>query len=418
MDFSIFSKPLSVPGLGKSRVAKARERAAARKPAPTLELVKKPGETVSFPKTRHGTAAERAKAAVIAGGVAEIVPAFELTDSENGLSAALENAALLHASGQSDVARNLLGGALSNDIDTRELPRAWHAQFDLLQRADDRAGFEQLALEYVTQFESSPPPWDDRRKAVPKAQRTMAGYFAITQINVKTALEIPARAGRFASLKIDVSTVSMFEELGCRRMVDVLRRLRRQEYPVTFQGLEQLGKQIAAKAKAGVAENEGVWLLDLEILQWGGDMHAFDERAFEFAVTFEISPPAWEPSAKPSIPATAPGVADGASAGPASDGQPADAMPEAFAMRGALTGPMDPQVAALAAFAVDRAWIPIDMSQVDRVDFVCAGSLQNMLSGMIAAGKEVQMIAASPVVEALLLLIGLDPAVLVNRARS
>src|SRR6185369_2683981 len=97
----------------------------------------------------------------------------------------------LHASGQSDVALSLLGGAIANDPDTRCLPRAWHAQFDLLQRADDHAAFEQLALEYVTAFESSPPAWDDRRKAAAKATRVVAGYLSISQVNVKTALEIP-----------------------------------------------------------------------------------------------------------------------------------------------------------------------------------------------------------------------------------
>ena len=449
MDFSIFSKPLSVPGLGKSRMAKAKARAALRKPAPpTLELIQN-GEVVRLTKSRHGTATERARGA--AG--APMLPAFELDDGQNGLSAALENAALLHASGQSDVARTLLGGAISNDPLTRELPRAWHSQFDLLQRAGDHAGFEQLALEYVTQFEASPPPWDDRRKAVPKSQRTLAGYFAISQINVKTALEIPARAGRFASLKIDVSTVSIFEELGCRRMVDVLRRLRRQCFPVVFQGVENLKKQIAEKAKSGIARNEGVWLLDLEVLQWSNNARAFDERALEYAVTFEMSPPSWEPladellqkaaatgavapAALAAVSSTVPvaaslvtGTSNGARTAKDANGTKGvtsgngangstDAITEAVAMKGALAGPTDPQMMAISTFAADRTWIPIDFTQVDRIDFVCAGSMQNMLSGLIASGKEVQVMGASPIVEALLLLIGLDPDLLDNRLRA
>ena len=442
MDFSIFSKPLSVPGLGKSRMAKAKERAALRKvPQPTLELVQN-GEAARFTKSRHGSPTERARGAA---GTA-MLPAFELDDGQNGLSAALENAALLHASGQSDVACTLLGGAISNDPLTRELPRAWHSQFDLLQRADDHAGFEQLALEYVTQFEASPPPWDDRRKAVPKSQRTLSGYFAISQVNVKTALEIPARAGRFASLKIDVSTVGIFEELGCRRMVDVLRRLRRQCYPVVFQGVENLKKQIGDKTRSGVAQNEGVWLLDLEVLQWSNDSRAFDERALEYAVTFEMSPPSWEPlaedllqkiSASIAMPVATPaaGVTNTANArntanatnatnatnaataaNAAGPGRPA--ITEAFAMKGVLAGPTDPQMMAINAFAAERTWIPIDFTQVDRIDFVCAGSMQNMLSGLIASGKEVHVIGASPIVAALLLLIGLDPDLLDNRARA
>ena len=414
MDFSIFSKPLSVPGLGKSRVAKARERAAARKQSPsppTLELVKKPDDQAKFTKSRYGSPTERAKAA----SLATVIPAFELDDMNNGLSPGLENAALLHASGQSDVARTLLGGALSNDPETRNLPRAWHAQFDLLQRADDLAGFDRLALEYVTQFEASPPPWDDRRKAIPKSQRTMNGYFSITQVNVKTALEIPARAGRYASLKIDVATVSLFEELGCRRMVDVLRRLRRTGYPVTFQGIDNFKKHAVEKAKAGIAQNEGVWLLDLEMIQWQNDADAFDARALEYALTFEMSPPAWEPLPESLVA----GSAEAAPPSTKSSGEPQPGvMQEAFAMKGALGGPTDPQMGALVGFAADRKWVPIDMTLVERVDFVCAGSLQNMLSGFVANGKEVQVIGASPVIEALLLLIGVHPDMLGSTIRG
>ena len=410
MIFSIFSKPLSVPGLGKSRAAKSREE--NRRPSRTLELIKIQAangqEMRKFTTSRYGTATERAKAAALA----RHAPTLEIDDADNGLSAALENAALLHASGQSDVALQLLAGAISNDPDTRCLSRAWHAQFDLLQRANNRDGFEQLALEYVTAFESSPPPWDDLRKAaVPtKAPRVTSGYFSITQVNVKTALEIPARAARHSTLKVDFSTASVFEELGCRRMVDVLRRLRRLRYPLILQGNDALERQIGDKTMSGIAQNEGLWLLKLELLQWLNDPQAFDERAIEYAVTFELSPPSWEPMSDKPLPGAA------VAALPAVYGKTPDAGDSVdvatavkLALKGSLSGPTDPQLAMVREYAAKRSWIPIDLAEVDRIDFVAAGTLQNILSGFIADGRQVRLLGASPIVEALLLLIGVDP---------
>ena len=51
-------------------------------------------------------------------------------------------------------------------------------------------------------------------------------------------------------------------------------------------------KAAVAQGKAG---GEGAWLLSLELLQWQHEQAKFDERAVEFAVAFEVSPPSWEP---------------------------------------------------------------------------------------------------------------------------
>ncbi|MEP6657948.1 MAG: hypothetical protein ABJC33_11980, partial [Betaproteobacteria bacterium] len=69
----------------------------------------------------------------------------------------LENAALLFASGQAGPARELLEDSVANDPEALKSDFAWLALFDLMQRAGDRSGFDQLALRYVVNFEQSPP---------------------------------------------------------------------------------------------------------------------------------------------------------------------------------------------------------------------------------------------------------------------
>ena len=92
--------------------------------------------------------------------------AIEVAQANPGLCAVLENAALLFANGQDEPARALLEQGVASDPDTKLSPLAWLALFDLMQRAGDRAAFDQLAMQYVLQFERSAPSWDEAMKPV------------------------------------------------------------------------------------------------------------------------------------------------------------------------------------------------------------------------------------------------------------
>jgi anti-anti-sigma regulatory factor len=136
----------------------------------------------------------------------------------------------------------------------------------------------------------------------------------------------------------------------------------------------------------------------LELMQWQNERAQFEDRAVDFAVAFELSPPSWEP----------PLAADShAVAGRA----PAAALerPEALAFTGVMTGSSDPQLAKLAEFREGKSVVPIDMTGVERIDFVCAGALLNAITRTETQRKTVQIAGASPIIRALLLLIGISP---------
>src|SRR5664279_6465326 len=84
---------------------------------------------------------------------------IEVMQANPGLCGVLENAALLFAGGQLDASRDLLEQGVKTDNDARQSPLAWLALFDVLQRANDHASFERMALQYVVQFERSAPAW-------------------------------------------------------------------------------------------------------------------------------------------------------------------------------------------------------------------------------------------------------------------
>jgi ABC-type transporter Mla MlaB component len=82
---------------------------------------------------------------------------------------------------------------------------------------------------------------------------------------------------------------------------------------------------------------------------------------------------------------------------------------ETLCWKGTMLGPTDPQLAKFAEFREGRNTAPIEMSDVDRIDFVCAGALLNAIIRAEGQRKTVQIIGASPIIRALLLLIGISP---------
>jgi anti-anti-sigma regulatory factor len=70
---------------------------------------------------------------------------------------------------------------------------------------------------------------------------------------------------------------------------------------------------------------------------------------------------------------------------------------------------MPAQLAKLGDVAASGSTAQIDMTDVERIDFIFAGALFNSISRIESQGKAVQIVGATPIVRALLLLIGISP---------
>lgn len=353
-------------------------------------------------------------------GLAEASPTrrvIEVSHGNSGMCAVLENAVLLFASGHTGEARTLLADGIENDSETQLLPLAWLALFDLHQRSADRAAFEQLALSYVVRFERSAPTWNDRVRATTAtpARAPVGGFINVigklsaasaTQLEaLKRAIERNASQARF-----DLAAITDFDDAGARLLATVLGEARRKQYPLRLQRPEHLRQVLDAAVKKGASGGEGAWLLSLELLQWQGDRTAFDDRAVDYAVTFEVSPPSWEPPMLADNAAAARSeAAAGSSAAPEADSDQGTGHPDVLSWSGVVAGPHPAQVAKLTEFAKGRTVLPIDMSEVERVDFVGAGATYNVVKTIEEQGKAVQIFGATPIIRAMLLLIGITP---------
>jgi len=334
---------------------------------------------------------------------------IEVTHGNAGMCAVLENAVLLFASGHADAARTLLADGIESDDEAKESPLAWLSLFDLLQRAGNRQAFEQLALGFVLQFERSAPTWDDRVRPVAATRPPGGGYVSVTgKLTAATSAQLePLRqaiAKNTSQARFDLAAITGFDEAGARLLAGVLGDARRRQYPLRLQRPEALRRALDAAVKRGRAGGEGAWLLWLELLQWQNDSAAFDDGAVDYAVTFEVSPPSWEPPVLATSPAQA--RADAAAEALADGTIDGDDM---LAWSGVVSGAHPEQLAKLTEFADGRITIPVSMAEVERIDFVAAGAIFNAIKTLEEHGKTVQIFGATPIVRAILLLIGIAP---------
>ena len=346
---------------------------------------------------------------------------IEVLQTNPGLCSVLENAALLFAGGQLEASRTLLEQGVRTDHDAKTSPLAWLALFDVLQRANDRAAFEQMALQYVVQFERSAPAWEEGLTTTAGPKVIAGGYIPVTgKRTAASAAQIEgmkrAIEKKVPHARLDLASVTGFDDVGARLLADALAYARKHRFALTLQRPEKLEVAVTAVVKRGRDGGEGAWLLSLELLQFANNHDAFDERSIEYAIAFEQSPPAWEPPPMPEA------------VTPAGEAPPADAPSddklrvvedgdaESLMFSGVLAGSTNAQLASMAEFAQRKAIVPIDMTAVDRIDFVCAGSLLNAINRIEHQRKAVQIIGASPIIRALLLLIGISPRHFLKRA--
>lgn len=426
MAFSLFNKPpgkdkAAEPRPPKPELTPQYDARGARTPSSARELAdsaKTRARAVGKPDSRTEAVDARDRDITLTGPPSLIdwspggPPSIEVAEANPGLCAVLENAALLFASGQAVQARQLLEIGVAQDDDAKLSPLAWLALFDLLQRTGDRAAFDQLALQYVVAFERSAPAWEERagKADAAKAQPSSGGYFAFTgklcSTHAQQINNMLAAAKKQTNVRLDLASLTGADEAGTRLLAEALAQLRRQQYALVLQHPQKIRPALEAAIKQGRDAGEGYWMLLLELLQWMNDRAAFEDRAVDFAVAFELSPPSWEP------PPSAPAPAAAAAASPANNERP-----DTLVWQGVMVGPTDPQLGKFAEFREGRNLLPIDMAAVDRIDFVCAGALLNAIGRAEAQRKTVQVSGATPIIRALLLLIGISPRHFVKRAQ-
>lgn len=320
---------------------------------------------------------------------------IHVQESGGLLPAELEEAAVLYANGKSGDAAAAIHRYLLAHPGLKE-PEPWYMLFDLYEATNQRQSFEDSALDFAMKFERSPPAWN------PRFQEDAPGPGGVVRyefgqrftIHDKTRLQhflAEAKTARMVTLDFSKAGANDPTTLGI--MLETVQRLVAMGTPVHVEGGQPFHVRLKASRVAHQLPEKG-WLLELALLQLLGEEPAYEDLAVDFAIRFEISPPAYTPP-KPL---------------PADVVEVVGAMPRGhvFPIKGVVGPQAGGPLADLAAFAEKRPKVEVDLSRLARIDFAAIGLVLDTLIALRGRGCQVVLKDGNELVNALLRMVDAD----------
>jgi anti-anti-sigma regulatory factor len=340
------------------------------------------------------------------------VMSIEVTTASGDIAPVIEETAILFANGQADQALAKLTRAVREEDVGASALQCWLMLFDLYQHLGRREDFESLALEFAVKFERSAPAWSgSEARANPALLTGGTGYCAFSgAISGASAPEfdkLSQLAQRQQMIRVEVGKIEAIDAAGAERLRAILAELRASGKEVVITGEGRLLELLERACQAGNAESDrGPWGLLFEVYRWFGHQERFEEAAVNYAVTFEVSPPSWEPP---------PAAARGKSR--ELGGASGDSSGHAMVLSGDVTAAGEALVKELQDWAAGDSMLIIDMSKARRVDFVSAGVMLNALSQLSGVGTTIQIRGANEMIAALFEVMGISKVASVIRRK-
>jgi anti-anti-sigma regulatory factor len=344
------------------------------------------------------------------------IDAIEIHTS--GAGSVIDETAILFANGQLEEAEANLRAAIEGDDLGHARQMAWLMLFELVNQRGDRAAFERLTSEYALRFENSPPTWVDYgaaaapRPAVgapPPAGAAVVRLPERVDANVVKPLEqLKQLAATHSTLTLDAAGVRSIDLVGAELLLRVFNAFKRASHELIVQGAEQLVNPLRAAIEPGRRDaSDAGWMLLLEVFRLLGRQDDFDETGIQYCITFEVSPPSWEP-APPNMKTRA--------AAPVAAAATADDDP--LAWRGVIEAEGEPFFGRLAALARVHKDLVVDCGQLRRMAFSAASALLTLVMKLQQGGATVEFRNVNVMVGALFQLLGITAIANVQLRRA
>jgi ABC-type transporter Mla MlaB component len=335
--------------------------------------------------------------------------------SESGVGSVIDETAILFANGEVDAAEAVLRAGLRRDDLGPATRMAWHMLFEIVNHRGDRAAFEQLTMDYALRFEHSPPAWieyEDAPAARPGGAGAAAGRPAAednSSVRLPAAIDagilahlerLRALTATHAAVQLDVSDATQVDIGGAGMLLRVIGAFKRSDRDLTLAGADVLAGALARAVESGRRDpSDALWMLLLELQRMLGRHEEFEETAIQYCITFEVSPPPWEPA--PGNLKVAPATA--APAAPTAEAAPAGAPLE---LRGTLSGDGEPNLGRLISAARGQKHVVVDCQQLRLLSFSAGSGLLGAVRKIRQGGCAVELRNVSAIVAALLNLLG------------
>lgn len=341
---------------------------------------------------------------------------IEVHSGDDLLSAAEEQAVILHANGASQEAVPVLQAEL-NAIRGQQRQETWLMLFELHQQLGDQAAHEALGLEYVVEFEKTPPIWHASRAHQARCDQVVGNTCTLAAVLTAATVDNALLGLRRAveqpdTMRLDFSRVREIDALAAAEILAIWHGSRKIAAPCQVLGSNTFAGVLSEKIKTGrrIPAEAPFWLLLMELHQASGQLEAFENLAVEYAITFEVSPPSWDARLAPKkeIPEAAVAVM------PVSE-----ILHEGFCPQGNITSAQPSVLAEIRHHAQKSvATLVLDFDAVDCIDFESAGLLLNLFLEMLQSGRSIRIIHVNELVFALLQLMGIAEFASIERRKS
>jgi ABC-type transporter Mla MlaB component len=322
-----------------------------------------------------------------------------------GTGSAIDEAAILFANGLIEPAEAGLRAAIHSDALGDAAQRGWLMLFELFQQRGDKASFDNLTIEYVLRFESSPPAWIDYKDeaTLASADKTAEGAPIVrlpdvVDANVVRVLEqLKNHSVQHQSLTLDTSGVREIDLVGAELLLRVINAFKRASHELMVLGSDQLITPLRAAVEPGRRDqSDAAWMLLLEVFRLLNRQHDFEETGIQYCITYEVSPPSWEPP-PPSLKTRAATLAD----------KPVE-VDDGMQWRGTVRGSGEPQFGRLQGAAKTEKRLVVDCTYLKRIEFATATSLLTLLTKLRQGGVSIEFRNVNHLIVALFSLLGVD----------
>lgn len=320
------------------------------------------------------------------------VMGIDVDHGGGAIQADIEQVVVMFANAQDSAARALLE-MLIHAHPGDDGRRFWALLFDLLQVTGDRPAFDKFCAQFTEICETSPPAW---RLAAPPAKKNSGGPLVFVLQGVLTAesdqpvVELAKLVGLKQAVQVDCGRLIGCDDEVAGRLGKLLSDARRSGLSVKLENVDASLTRLSERLVAGEPVHGPAWLLLLELLQRHSTQDVFEERAIDYAVTFELSPPSWEgtpgKSVKTSVLAEL-------------------AHDDAFYFSGEIKNSRFEEL--VEEFEKNHQPV-LDFSGVHRLDFFSAGQLVNRLAPYKSAGREIVIRSPNHLVAELMAVVGLN----------
>ena len=231
---------------------------------------------------------------------------YALDVNELAMDPEIEEAAIRFASGDEMATEQGLLDVLTRKANGGTADE-WMALFDLYRATGQMEAFEGRAIDFANRFSKSAPQWfsmpEEAAKRVEKShastpsQQRRAAWVADAELDAHAVTMLTKVLERTPQpWLLDWSEVETIQPMAVTRLYKLFASWAQSDVELCFTGTKRLLNTVQALTVSGDrSTDKACWDMHMALLRTMNLPDDFELTALDFCVTYEISPPGWEP---------------------------------------------------------------------------------------------------------------------------